>query len=443
MEEILELLEQKQHSKVKSILAEKNIADIASLFEQIEDSKQAVILFRLLDKDTSAEVFAFLEPEMQEYIISALSDKDISFIMSEMYLDDATDFIHEMPASVVSRVLKNTTKDIRDQINKLLSYPEDSAGSIMTTEFIDLKSNITVSQAFEKIKKIAADTETLDTIYVTDSTRVLLGQVTIRDLFLAESTEKLGDIMDENIISAHTHCDQEELTNIFSKYDLMTLPILDKENRLVGIVTGDDIFDVIEEETTEDFEKMAGIAPNEEPYLKTSAFTHARKRVVWLLVLSLSALVSGEIISSFESAFAVIPALVAFIPMLMGAGGNSGSQSATVVIRGLSLNEITTKQYFKVLRKEICISLMVGSVLAVVNAIITWIRYGDIMLALVIGLSLIMTIFVAKIIGGLLPILAKKVKLDPAIMAAPIITTLVDMISVAGYFTIAKLLLGI
>lgn len=443
MEDIKLELENKNFQELKEQLKNLNIADIATLFESLEEPQQIIILFKLLSKDVAADVFSFLNSDMQETIINALKDKEIEHIMADLYMDDAADFVQEMPANVVKRVLKNTTKENRDIINKLLSYPENSAGSIMTTEFIDVKQELTVEEAFKKIKKKAADAETVGTIFVTDSKRKIQGVLSIKDLILANSDDKIENIMNPNVVYSTTHTDQEEVSKLFDKYDFYALPIIDTEKRLVGIVTVDDIMDVVKEEATEDMEIMAAISPTDDPYLKTSAFTHAKKRIFWLLFLTLSASITGAIMSFFEDAFVAIPALVTFIPMLMGTGGNCGSQSATLVIRGLALNEITLKDYFKVAFKEFKVSLLVSSVLSVVNFVIVWIRYGDPLLGFVIALSLIIVVIIAEFIGGGLPILAKKCKLDPAIMAAPIISTLVDCIAIVSYFLIASAILGL
>lgn len=443
MEDIKLELENKNFQELKEQLKNLNIADIATLFESLEEPQQIIILFKLLSKDVAADVFSFLNSDMQETIINALKDKEIEHIMADLYMDDAADFVQEMPANVVKRVLKNTTKENRDIINKLLSYPENSAGSIMTTEFIDVKQELTVEEAFKKIKKKAADAETVGTIFVTDSKRKIQGVLSIKDLILANSDDKIENIMNPNVVYSTTHTDQEEVSKLFDKYDFYALPIIDTEKRLVGIVTVDDIMDVVKEEATEDMEIMAAISPTDDPYLKTSAFTHAKKRIFWLLFLTLSASITGAIMSFFEDAFVAIPALVTFIPMLMGTGGNCGSQSATLVIRGLALNEITLKDYFKVAFKEFKVSLLVSSVLSIVNFVIVWIRYGDPLLGFVIALSLIIVVIIAEFIGGGLPILAKKCKLDPAIMAAPIISTLVDCIAIVSYFLIASAILGL
>lgn len=443
MENIKTLLENKQFQELKQHLSSLNIADIAAFFEELEDKQQITILFRLLSKDVAADVFAFLQPEFQEVIVNALKDKEIALIMADLYMDDAADFLQEMPANVVKRVLKNTTPENRETLNKLLTYPEYSAGSIMTTEFIDIKQTLTVEEAFKKIKKKAADSETVGTIFVTDAKRKIEGVVSIKDLILAEHDQKIKDIMNPNVIYATTTTDQEEVSALFDKYDFHALPIIDNEQRLVGIVTVDDIMDVVKEEATEDMEKMAAISPTEEPYLKASSFSHAKKRIFWLLFLTISASVTGAIMAFFEDAFVAIPALVTFIPTLMGTGGNCGSQSATLVIRGLALNEISIKDYFKVAFKEFKVSLLISVVLSIVNFGIVWLRYGDPLLALVVALSLIIVIIIAEFIGCGLPLLAKACKLDPAVMASPVIATLVDCIAMVSYFLIASAILGL
>ncbi len=441
MENLEFLLENKKFQEIKAQLENLNIADIAAMFENIKNNQQIIILFKLLSKDVAADVFSFLNADTQEIIINALKDKEIESIMADLYMDDATDFLKEMPANVVKRILKNTTKENRDIINKLLTYPENSAGSIMTTEFIDIKQELTVEEAFNKIKKKAEDAETIGTIFVTDSRRKIEGVVSIKDLILANKTDVIKDIMNPNVVYSTTLTDQEEVSKLFDKYDFYALPIIDNEQRLVGIVTVDDIMDVVKDEVTEDMEKMAAISPSDNPYLKTSSLTHAKKRIFWLLFLTISASITGAIMSFFEDAFVAIPALVTFIPMLMGTGGNCGSQSATLVIRGLALNEITLKDYFKVAFKEFKVSLLVSSVLSVVNFFLVWIRYDDPLLAFVIAISLVIVVIISEFIGGGLPILAKKCKLDPAIMAAPIISTLVDCIAIVSYFLIASAIL--
>ena len=410
MENLEFLLENKKFQEIKAQLENLNIADIAAMFENIKNNQQIIILFKLLSKDVAADVFSFLNADTQEIIINALKDKEIESIMADLYMDDATDFLKEMPANVVKRILKNTTKENRDIINKLLTYPKNSAGSIMTTEFIDIKQELTVEEAFNKIKKKAEDAETIGTIFVTDSRRKIEGVVSIKDLILANKTDVIKDIMNPNVVYSTTLTDQEEVSKLFDKYDFYALPIIDNEQRLVGIVTVDDIMDVVKDEATEDMEKMAAISPSDNPYLKTSSLTHAKKRIFWLLFLTISASITGAIMSFFEDAFVAIPALVTFIPMLMGTGGNCGSQSATLVIRGLALNEITLKDYFKVAFKEFKVSLLVSSVLSVVNFFLVWIRYDDPLLAFVIAISLVIVVIISEFIGGGLPILAKKCK---------------------------------
>lgn len=443
MEKILENLKQKNFQFVKEQLENLNTADIAGLFEKIDDKHQIVLLFKLLSKDEAAEVFSFLDSNIKQDIINALKDAEIANIMQEMYMDDAADFLKEMPANVVKRVLKNTSKQDRDTINKLLSFPQNSAGSLMTTEFVDIKQNLTVDNAFEKIRKKAADAETINIVYVTDEKRKLEGVVSIKDLILADRSQTISQIMNKNVIFAHTETDQEDLVKMFDKYDFNALPILDAENRLVGIVTIDDAMDIVKYEATEDMELMAAVTPMEQSYLKTTPFVHFKKRILWLVILTLSASITGAIISHFEGLFVTIPALVSFIPMLMDTGGNCGSQASVLIIRSLALGEISSKDYLKIVLKESVIAGMCGVVLSVLNFFVAWIRTGNPLIGLVIALTLLIVVFSAKIIGGSLPILAKKCKLDPAVMASPIITTLVDCIAIVGYFLIASCLLGL
>ena len=434
---ILELLKNKKITELSNQIKECNPADIALFFDDIPSDEDIIILFRILPKELAAETFVDMDPDMQELLIKAFSDKELKAVIEELYVDDAVDLIEEMPANVVKRILKNTDKQTREEINQLLQYPKDSAGSIMTVEYVSLRPNMTVKQAFERIRKTGIDKETIYICYVTDTDRKLLGLLSVRTLLLADETQKIQDIMLTNIISVTTLEDKEEVAHKFDKYDYLALPVVDQENRLVGIVTVDDAMDVIREENTEDFELMAGMSPSDESYFKTSIWVHAKNRIVWLLFLMISATVTGSIITNYENAFAAIPLLVSFIPMLMGTGGNCGSQSSTMIIRGLALEEIKLKDWLKAAFKEIRIGIVVGIILAIVNGIRIIIMYHDINLALVLGFSLIGTVILAKVLGCLLPMLAKKLKLDPAIMAAPLITTIVDTCSVLIYFNIA------
>ncbi|MEG0457534.1 MAG: magnesium transporter, partial [Oscillospiraceae bacterium] len=400
-------------------------------------------LFRILPKEDAAEIFAYMDSETKQQVIEAMTDNELRSVIDELYMDDTVDLIEEMPASVVKRVLLASSLTDRKLINQLLNYPDDCAGSLMTTEFVDLKRTITVSKAFEHIRKTGIDKETIYTIYVTDENRKLEGVLTAKELLLADPDDIIEEIMEENVIFARTLDDQEKIANLFQKYDMIALPVVDKENRLVGIVTIDDAVDVMQEENTEDFQKMAAIQPTEETYFKTSVFTHARKRIIWLLVLMLSAMFTGLIISHYQNAFANIPLLVSFIPMLMSTGGNCGSQSATMIIRGFALGEIEIKDFLKVWFKEIRISLIVGIILVAVNFIRIFLQYNDFFLALTIGISLMFIIVFAKSLGCLLPMIAKLFKLDPAIMAAPLISTISDAFSVFVFFNMSLLILNL
>lgn len=442
IEEIKNLLENKKFNKLKEELKEMNSADIPSLLEELE-KEQVVKLFRILSKEQAGEAFSYMEPDMKEKLIHDLTDTELRNVMDELFMDDTVDLIEEMPSNVVKRILKAVNKEDRKTINELLQYPEDSAGSIMTTEFVDLKESMTVEEALERIRTIGLDSETIYNCYVLNKNRVLLGIVNIKEILISKPGSLIKDLMTTNIISVNTMEDQEEVTKVFDKYDYFALPVVDTENRLVGIITMDDAINVIQDEVAEDFEKMAAMSPTEDGYFETSVFKHAKNRIVWLLVLMLSAAVTGAIITKYEQAFAAVPLLVAFIPMIMGTGGNCGSQSSTLIIRGLATDEIELKDVFKALWKELRVSLMVGVVLAFVNGIRIMIQYQDLQLAVVIGLTLIATVILAKALGCLLPLLAKRLKLDPAIMASPLITTLVDIFSILVYFQIATAIMGI
>ena len=384
-----------------------------------------------------------MEPDLQEKLINSLTDKELKNVLDELFMDDTVDLIEEMPSNVVKRILKSVSKEDRKTINELLKYPDDCAGSIMTTEFIDLKVNMTVDKAFEKIRKIGLDKETIYTCYVLDVRREVIGIITVKDLLLSDRDVLIKDIMETNVITVNTLDDKEEVVKQFDKYDVMALPVVDKENRLVGIITVDDAIDVLQEETTEDFELMAAMTPTEDSYFKTSVFSHAKNRILWLLILMLSSAITGAIITHYENAFAAIPVLVSFIPMIMGTGGNCGSQSSTLIIRGMAIDEISLKDFGKAIWKELRVSLLVGIVLAVVNGIRIMIQYNDFMLSIVLGLTLITTVVLAKLLGCILPMLAKKLKLDPAIMASPLITTIVDTCSILIYFAIAVNIMNI
>lgn len=434
----MELLAKREFKAVRSILDVMNAVDIASLLSELKD-KELAQAFRLIPKDKAAEVFANMSNTMQGYLINIFTEKELKDILDDMFMDDTVDLLEELPANVVTRILETIGHEKRDQINILLHYPEDSAGTIMTTEYVDLRKWMTVSEAMAHIKQVGIHKETIYTCYVLDSRR-LIGIVTAKDLLTADDNEKIEDLMETEIISVNTHDDKEEVGQLFSKYDLLALPVLDVDSRMVGIVTVDDAMDVVVDEATEDITLMAAINPSEKPYFDTTVLQHAKNRILWLLILMLSATITGTIITRYENAFAMIPILVSFIPMLMDTGGNCGSQSSTLVIRGIALGEIEFKDIFRVMFKEFRISLLVGIALALANGIRILIMYKNPSLAVVIGISLAATIMLSKLIGCILPLLAKKVHLDPAIMAAPLITTLVDTCSILIYFNVATLI---
>ena len=441
LELLMNLVEGKQFRKLKQILVEMNEADIAEFIEEL-DSEKKVVVFRMLPKELSSDVFACLEPEDQQHIINSIGDYELKYIVEDLYVDDAVDMLEELPANVVKRVLKIATPETRSLINQFLKYPENSAGSIMTAEYVGLKQQMTVEQAFAYIRKHGVDKETIYTCYVMDEKRTLDGVVTVKDLLMNPYDTVVRDIMDTHVIQAVTTDDQEDVLDKFHHYDLLCLPVVDRENRLVGIVTVDDIVDVMEQEATEDFEKMAAMAPSEKPYLKTGVFQLARNRIVWLLILMISSMVTGGILAKFENAIALIPLLVTFIPMLTDTGGNAGSQSSTLIIRGMAVGEIEPADILQVVWKEIRVGVVVGSILGLVNYVRLVIMYpGSEMMCLTVVLSLFATVLLAKTIGGVLPIVAKIFKMDPAIMAAPLITTIVDAVSLMIYFQLASRLL--
>lgn len=434
----VKLLEQRQFKAVRSILDVMNEVDIASLLCGLNDRALA-LAFRLIPKDKAAEVFSNMETSMQTYLVEIFSEKELKDLLDDLYMDDTVDLLEELPANLVNRILDAVSASDRSLINQLLDYPEDSAGSIMTTEYVDLRETMTVAQSMAHIKQTGIHKETIYTCYVTDK-RKLTGIVSAKDLMTSDDEMLIRDLMETEIISVNTHTDQEAVTQLFTKYDLLALPVLDQDGRMVGIVTFDDAMDVMVEEATEDITKMAAMSPNEKTYFETSVFDHAKHRILWLLILMFSATVTGTIITKYEDAFAAIPLLVAFIPMLMDTGGNCGSQSSTLVIRGIALNEIQFHDIFRVIFKEFRVSLIVGTALALANGARILLMYGNAPLALVIGLSLIGTVILSKLIGCVLPLFAKKIGLDPAIMASPLITTLVDTCSILIYFNIATLL---
>ena len=434
-----ELLDSREFGRIRVLFTAMEPADIAELLGEI-DEQRLPILFRILPKELAAETFVEMDSDEQELLINAFSERELHDVVEELFVDDAVDIIEEMPANVVKRILRHTDSEMRNSINEILRYPKDSAGSIMTTEYVSLKKDMTVSEAFDRIRRTGVDKETIYTCYVTDTDRKLIGLVTVKELLLSPYNTVINTIMEKNIISVETLDDKEEVANMFDKYDFMSLPVVDKENRLVGIVTFDDAIDVIQEENTEDIQKMGALQPIEETYLKTPVWRHAKNRIVWLLLLMLSATITGSIIENYEAAFTALPILVAFIPMLMDTGGNCGAQSSTMIIRGLALDEITPKDIMKIMFKEIRIAVVVGLILAAVNTLRIYIMYSGqdpLFPSAVTGLSLIATVVIAKMLGGVLPILAKLCKLDPALMASPLITTIVDTCSVIIFFNIA------
>lgn len=445
---ILNLIENKKFTSLKDILVTMNSVDIAALLEDIDKDVMPKV-FRLLPKGLAADTFVEMDSDLQELLIECFSDRELKAVINELYADDAADLVEEMPANVVSRILKQASPDMRKEINELLKYPEDSAGSVMTTEFVNFRSTITASAAISIIHRTALDKETVNTCYVTDSNRGLIGLVTLRSLIIANPEQEIAEIMQTNVIKVNTDTDKETVANLLKKYDLIALPVVDNEDRLVGIVTIDDAIDVIEEEATEDIEKMAAILPTDKPYLKLGIFETVKNRIPWLLLLMISATFTGMIISSFEKKLQLFPALIAFIPMIMGTGGNSGGQSSVTVIRGISLGEIEFKDIFKVVFKETRVAIVCGVILATVNFLKVlifdiWLFGGNINSVsenLVVSLTLLATVIIAKIVGSILPLLAKKIGLDPAVMASPFITTIVDAISLLIYFGFAALLL--
>ncbi|WP_102049112.1 magnesium transporter [Pygmaiobacter massiliensis] len=438
-----ELLAERRFKALRAELAEMNEVDVADFISEVPPTKKA-ICFRTLPKQMAADVFPELESEDQQIIITSMTDQELSAIIEDLYVDDAVDMLEELPANVVKRVLKNATSETRSLINQFLKYPENSAGSIMTAEFTDLRATMTVADAIEHIRRTGEDRETVYTCYVIDRARVLEGVITVKSLLLAPDDAVVEDLMDTEVISVGTLEDQEEVAHLFSKYGLLSLPVVDHEKRLVGIVTVDDAIDVMEQEATEDFEGMSGIHPSEKPYLKTGIFELAKNRIVWLLVLMVSGMITGSIMGKFEAAISALPLLVTFTPMLTDTGGNAGSQSSTLIIRGMATGEIDMGDWFRVLWKELRVSLLVGVILGSVNFIRLIITYpGNEMIALTVALTMLCTVVMAKLIGGLLPMLAKFCHVDPAIMVAPLVTTIVDAASLLIYFNIAAHLLSL
>ena len=440
---ILPLLAQKKYATLRDILTTIKPVDIAVLFNEISNDVLPV-LFRILPKELAAETFVEMDDDAQELLIHTFSDTELKEVVDELYVDDAVDLIEEMPANVVKRILKQADPYTRKRINEILNYPDDSAGSIMTTEYVNLRPTMTVPQAIKHIRRNGIDKETIYTCYVTNDNRTLVGLVTIKTLLLSEEDDVINDIMETRVISANTLDDQEVVAQLFNKYDFVAMPVVDKENRLVGIVTVDDAIDVMQEEATEDIEMMAAITPTDKPYMKTGVIETWKKRIPWLLLLMISATFTGMIITSFEDALAAQVALTAFIPMLMDTGGNSGSQASVTIIRGLSLNELGFKNLVPILWKEFRVAILCGTSLAIANFFkLIFIDQVSLQVSLVVCITLIITVVIAKIVGCILPMVAKKIGFDPAVMASPFITTCVDALSLIVYFQMAKLILHI
>lgn len=441
-EQLLAMLEERRFKELKEALENMHPFDIAEMLEELDD-RQMILVFRLLAKDEAAETFTEMNNDMREILLNALTDSEIKEVLDEMYLDDTVDLLEEMPANVVDRLLMATDEDTRKQINTLLNYPEDSAGSIMNVEYIAFQKEMTVEEAILKIRQVGINRETIYTCYVTEK-RKLIGVVTVKELLTSGDNRTIEEIMETNMLYVNTHDDQEEVVNMISKYNLIAIPVVDHDMRMVGIVTVDDAMDVLEEETTEDMSMMAGIvAPSEDDYFATTTWEHAKSRFPWLLFLMLSATLSGLVLGHFEAALIAMPILNTFVPMLTGTGGNCGSQSSTLIIRGLATDEIEFRDILKVIFKELRVAALVGVMLAIVNGIRVVIMYHDPMLAFTLGITLLCTVVLAKTIGCTLPLFAKKCGLDPALMAAPLITTLVDTGTILIYFTIATKIFGI
>ncbi|MDR0943208.1 MAG: magnesium transporter [Ruminococcus sp.] len=448
IEEVMPLLQEKKLAALRSNFEQMHPADIAALFSELIEQRAVsdtslILIYRVIAKETAAEAFTYMDPSVQETLINSFSDRELSEVIDELYIDDAVDMIEEMPANVVSRILKNADSETRSQINNILKYPEDSAGSIMTTEFVYFRKGKTIAECFERIRSVGIMKETIYTCYVTDQ-RKLIGAVNLLEMITAEPATLIEDIAESNIITVNTLDDKESVAKTLSKYDLHAIPVVDNEERIVGIVTFDDAIDVIEEENTEDFSKMAAVAPLDESYFKTTVWHHARSRLPWLLFLMLSATLTGFVISRYETAFEKLAILIAFMPMIMGTAGNSGSQSSTLIIRGMAVDEIHLRDFFKVLWKEFRVALICGAVLAVVNGLrIYYFEQAGLLVSLTVGLSIVGVVILAKIVGSMLPMFAKKVHLDPAIMATPMISTILDTCSLLLYFTLATAILHV
>lgn len=443
IEELNELLRTKQFQRLHEEIADTNEIDVAAFMEQLTPLQQ-ITCFRTLPKDQASDVFAELEPETQQTIIASITDQEIGPIIEDLFVDDAVDMLEEMPAMVVKRVLKNTKPETRSLINQFLKYPEDSAGSIMTAEYVDLHKDMTVLQAIDRIRKRGEESEQIYTCYVTNNKRILEGVVTVKELLLNSDDTLVEDIMETDVITATTLEDKESAAQTMMKYDFLAMPVVDKENRLVGIITADDVMDVIEEEATEDMEKMAGIAPSDHPYLKTSVLSLAKNRIVWLMFLMISAMFTGSILAHYEAAFVAYPLLVTCMPMLTGTAGNAGSQASTLIIRGMSVGDIRLRDWFRVAMKELRVAILCGIALCAVNTARLLLTYpGQTVITLVVSLSLFLIIIIAKFIGSLLPMLARLIHVDPAIMASPVISTIMDSVSMLLYFNMARVLLEV
>lgn len=447
---VLRDIKSKNFKAIRELFIDMNEADVAALLQRFYDEQKVekhelLLLFRLLNKDIAADVFSYMDSDMQMMLINSFTDKELQEVMDDLYMDDTVDMIEEMPANVVSRILKTSDPETRKAINQILKYPKDSAGAVMTTEYVYLKKEYTAKEALEWIRHIGMVKETVYTLYVTES-RKLIGVLSVLDIITADEEDKIQDIMDTNIISVDTLEDKEIVARKMAKYDFMALPVVDKENRMVGIVTFDDAMDVLQEENTEDFSKMAAVAPSEDSYFKTSVFTHAKNRIAWLLILMLSATLTGMVVNRYQAAFAAVPVLVSFLSMLSGTGGNCGSQTSTLVIRGMALGEIKMKDFFKVIWKEFRVALLCSIMLAIVNAArIIIVYHGDpsvdcYKLAFTVSAAIMATVVLSKLIAAMLPMAANKLKLDPAIMAAPLITTIVDTCSTLIFFWLATII---
>ncbi|MDO5717412.1 MAG: magnesium transporter [Tissierellia bacterium] len=441
--DIIRLIDEKKLAELKGYLSEMNPVDLADIIDDL-DNKNSLIVIRLLPKELGVEVFSYFDVDKQKEIATMISDSELKYILDQLYFDDMIDLLEEMPAELVADILKNAPYSQRKLINEFLKYPEDSAGSIMTIEYVDLKEEMTVEDAIDHIRDIGMTKETVYTCYVTNASAKLVGIVSLRKLVTEDTSKRIGDIMQTDIITVNTHDDQEEVAEVFKKYDFLAIPVVDKEYRLTGIITVDDIMDVIEEEATEDFQKMAAMEPTDDDYLDTPVLKLAKHRITWLLILMISGTFTGAIIRGYEDVLSKMTVLSMFIPMLMDTGGNAGSQSSTLIIRGLAVGDIQMKDIFKVLRKETMIAILVGIALSFVNFLrLILIERIDSKIALVVSITLVFTVLMAKLVGGMLPIFAKKLKLDPAIMAGPLITTLVDAGSLMIYFKFSTILLGL